>query len=83
MSSVDLYELAAPDGRRFEIRMQLPAPAAKERAAVFAGDRQRAELLGYVTQRFEARDAKGASLGFYASTLDAVGAVAKLLQWNT
>jgi hypothetical protein len=82
MSSVDLYEIAAPDGRKFKIQVASSAPAAKERASVFVGDRERAELLGHVLQTFEARDTKGASLGFYASAFDAVGAIARLLEWK-
>jgi hypothetical protein len=80
---MSVYEIAAPDGRRFEIQVTSPAaPAVKEKASVFVGDRQRAELLGYVHARYEARDAKGASLEFYASTFDAVGAIARLLEWK-
>jgi hypothetical protein len=82
MSSVDLYEIAAPDGRRFKIEVPSTATVVKERAAVFVGDRQQAELLGHVLQTFEARDTKGASLGFYASAFDAVGAIARLLEWK-
>ena len=80
--SVESYEIAAPDGRRFKIEVPSTATAVKERAAVFVGDNKRAELLGYVLQTFEARDTKGASLGFYASTFDAVGAIARLLEWE-
>ena len=69
---MSVYEIAAPDGRRFEIQVQSPAASVvKEKASVFVGDRQRAELLGHVHARYEARDAKGASLGLYASTFDA------------
>jgi hypothetical protein len=81
--SVESYEIAAPDGRRFKVEVPSSAAlAVKERASVFVGDRQRAELLGYVLHTFEARDAKGASLGVYKSAFDAVHAVAKLLEWK-
>ena len=80
---MSVYEIAAPDGRRFEIQVQSPAASVvKEKASVFVGDRQRAELLGHVHARYEARDAKGAALGLYASTFDAVGAIARLLEWK-
>jgi len=81
MSSVE-YEIAVPDGRKFTVQV---TTAPKARAAVFAGDRETAELVGYVRAnciRYEARDLRGASLGFYTTTLDAVGAVARLLEWK-
>jgi hypothetical protein len=77
----ELYAIAMANGRKFKI--QIPSsPAPKTKAAVFVGDDKQAELLGYVCALYEARDARGTSLGYYASTFDAVHAVAKLLEWK-